>query len=63
MSKKYAIMVKNTSTYEKIVEANTIQEARKLAIRDIEDYGTGKWKPINNDEVRILYVDKLERDK
>jgi len=63
MSKKYAIMVKNTSTYEKIVEANTIQEARKLAIRDIEDYGTGKWKPINKNEVRILYVDNLERDK
>jgi hypothetical protein len=63
MSKKYAVMVKNTITHEKIVEANTIQEARKLAIRDIEDYGTEKWKPVDKGEVRILYVDNLERNK
>jgi hypothetical protein len=63
MTKQYAIMVKDTRTYEKIVEANTIQEARKLALRNIEDYGTGDWKSMGKGEVRILYVDNLERNK
>ena len=63
MTKQYSIMIKDTCTYEKIIDANTIQEARKLALRDIEDYGTGNWKPMGKGEVRILYVDNLERDK